>query len=129
MRLVAARGAAPSRAARCRSSRDVVLDTVRQDPGPSARRPRGPVLRPHRAAPLPSAGTIEMPALVIGHPRDPVHPFSDAGMLADELPNGAAARGELDPRAAPRARAPDRARSPTSSTSAGRPSAHAAAAA
>jgi hypothetical protein len=27
-------------------------------------------------------------ALVIGHPRDPVHPFSDAGMLADELPNG-----------------------------------------
>ncbi|MGZ4313454.1 MAG: hypothetical protein ACXVR1_15245, partial [Solirubrobacteraceae bacterium] len=26
--------------------------------------------------------------LVIGHPRDPVHPFSDAGMLASELPNG-----------------------------------------
>jgi len=24
---------------------------------------------------------------VIGHPRDPLHPFSDAGMLADELPN------------------------------------------
>jgi hypothetical protein len=24
---------------------------------------------------------------VIGHPRDPVHPFSDAGMLASELPN------------------------------------------
>jgi hypothetical protein len=24
---------------------------------------------------------------VIGHRRDPVHPFSDAGMLADELPN------------------------------------------
>ena len=32
--------------------------------------------------------TFTMPALVIGHPRDPVHPFSDAGMLADELPNG-----------------------------------------
>ena len=28
------------------------------------------------------------PALVIGHPRDPVHPFSDAGMLASELPHG-----------------------------------------
>jgi len=24
---------------------------------------------------------------VIGHHRDPVHPFSDAGMLAAELPN------------------------------------------
>jgi hypothetical protein len=28
-----------------------------------------------------------MPALVLGHRRDPVHPFSDAGMLAEELPN------------------------------------------
>ena len=28
-----------------------------------------------------------MPALVIGHHRDPVHPFSDAGMLTGELPN------------------------------------------
>ena len=34
------------------------------------------------------ARTFETPALVIGHRRDPVHPFSDAGMLADELPNG-----------------------------------------
>jgi hypothetical protein len=25
---------------------------------------------------------------VIGHRRDPVHPFSDAGLLAEELPNG-----------------------------------------
>ena len=31
--------------------------------------------------------TFEAPALVIGHPRDPVHPFSDADMLAAELPN------------------------------------------
>jgi hypothetical protein len=36
---------------------------------------------------------IEMPvldnavALIIGHPRDPVHPFSDVGMLAAELPD------------------------------------------
>ena len=29
-----------------------------------------------------------MPALVLGHRRDPVHPFSDAGQLAAELPNG-----------------------------------------
>ena len=25
---------------------------------------------------------------MIGHPRDPIHPFSDADMLAAELPNG-----------------------------------------
>jgi hypothetical protein len=31
---------------------------------------------------------MQTPALVIGHPRDPVHPFSDADMLAAELPNG-----------------------------------------
>ena len=27
-----------------------------------------------------------MPALVIGHPSDPLHPFSDADMLAEEMP-------------------------------------------
>jgi len=32
--------------------------------------------------------TFQMPALVLGHRRDPVHPFSDAGQLAEELPNG-----------------------------------------
>jgi hypothetical protein len=31
---------------------------------------------------------LETPALVIGHQHDIVHPFSDAGMLVDELPNG-----------------------------------------
>ncbi|MBV9466383.1 MAG: alpha/beta hydrolase, partial [Solirubrobacterales bacterium] len=31
--------------------------------------------------------SFEAPALVIGHRRDPVHPFSDADMLAHELPN------------------------------------------
>jgi hypothetical protein len=31
--------------------------------------------------------TLQTPALVIGHPRDPIHPFSDADMLANELPN------------------------------------------
>ena len=28
-----------------------------------------------------------MPALVIGHPSDPLHPFSDADMVAEEMPN------------------------------------------
>jgi pimeloyl-ACP methyl ester carboxylesterase len=66
---------------------DIVLDTVRQDPGPSASVLEGLFfgrIAPHRY----QRRTFDMPALVIGHPRDPVHPFSDAGMLADELPNG-----------------------------------------
>ena len=30
---------------------------------------------------------FEQPALVIGHQGDPLHPFSDSGMLADEMAN------------------------------------------
>jgi hypothetical protein len=30
---------------------------------------------------------MKQPTLVIGHHADPLHPFSDAGMLAEELPN------------------------------------------
>ncbi len=30
---------------------------------------------------------IQAPALVVGHPRDPIHPAADAAMLADEMPN------------------------------------------
>jgi pimeloyl-ACP methyl ester carboxylesterase len=66
---------------------DIVLDTVRQDPGPSAAVLEGLFfgrIAPHRR----ERRTFTMPTLVIGHPRDPVHPFSDAGMLAEELPNG-----------------------------------------
>jgi len=66
---------------------DVGLDTVRQDPGPSGAVLEGLFfgrIAPHRF----ERRQIEVPTLVIGHPRDPVHPFSDAGMLAEELPNG-----------------------------------------
>ena len=65
---------------------DVGLDTLRQDPGPSGAVLEGLFfgrIAPHRF----QRRRIEVPALVIGHQRDPVHPFSDAGMLADELPN------------------------------------------
>jgi len=66
---------------------NVMLDVVRQDPGPG-----GAVLQglffgrvaPHRN----ERRTFLTPALVLGHRRDPVHPFSDAGQLAEELPNG-----------------------------------------
>jgi pimeloyl-ACP methyl ester carboxylesterase len=66
---------------------NVLLDLVRQDPGPGAAVLQGLFfghVAPHRS----ERHTIEVPTLVIGHRRDPVHPFSDAGMLAEELPNG-----------------------------------------
>ena len=37
---------------------------------------------------------------MIGHQRDPVHPFSDADALVAELPNAPPGAGQLDPRAA-----------------------------
>jgi pimeloyl-ACP methyl ester carboxylesterase len=64
---------------------DIVLDTVRQDPKPSASLIQGLFFgrtAPHRS----ERREIDVPALVIGHRHDMVHPFSDAGMLADELP-------------------------------------------
>ena len=66
---------------------EIMVDWVAQDPGPSAVALQGIFfgrIAPHRD----ERRTFDAPALVIGHPRDPVHPFSDAGMLAAELPNG-----------------------------------------
>jgi pimeloyl-ACP methyl ester carboxylesterase len=65
---------------------DMGLDFVRQDPEPSMAVLEGLFLgssAPHHQF------RVEMtqPALVIGHHRDPLHPFSDSGMLAQELPN------------------------------------------
>jgi pimeloyl-ACP methyl ester carboxylesterase len=63
------------------------LDVISQDPGPSGALLQG-ILFGHTAPDHPVRQTFQAPALVIGHPRDPVHPFSDADMLAHELPNG-----------------------------------------
>jgi pimeloyl-ACP methyl ester carboxylesterase len=62
------------------------LDVVAQDPGPSGSVLHG-IIFGRTAPPREERAEIETPALVIGHPRDPVHPFSDADMLAAELPN------------------------------------------
>lgn len=65
---------------------DVLLDWVRQDPRPSSAVMQG--LMFGRLAPDRSLRrSLRNPALVIGHERDPVHPFSDADELARELPN------------------------------------------
>ncbi len=65
---------------------DIGLDWVRQRPGPSGAVLEGLLLgetAPHRA----ERQKIQQPTLIVGHPRDPLHPFSDSGMLAEELPN------------------------------------------
>ncbi|HWE14813.1 MAG TPA: alpha/beta hydrolase [Solirubrobacteraceae bacterium] len=65
----------------------VGLDAISQDPAPSAAVLAG-ILYGRVAPEHDERCRMQAPALVIGHPRDPVHPFSDAGMLASELPNG-----------------------------------------
>lgn len=66
---------------------EIGLDSLGQDPGASASVLSGILYG--RVAPDHNERTgFAAPALVIGHSRDPVHPFSDAGMLADELPHG-----------------------------------------
>jgi pimeloyl-ACP methyl ester carboxylesterase len=65
---------------------DILLDWVRQDPGPSAAVIQG-LFFGRTAPPRHERRRIETPALIIGHRHDAIHPFSDAGMLADELPN------------------------------------------
>jgi pimeloyl-ACP methyl ester carboxylesterase len=65
---------------------DFLLDTVRQDPGPGAAVLQGLFfgrIAPHRT----ERRTLRTQTLVIGHRRDPLHPFTDAGTLAEELPN------------------------------------------
>jgi pimeloyl-ACP methyl ester carboxylesterase len=66
---------------------DILLDWIRQDPEPSAAVIQGLFFgrtAPHRD----ERRTFQAPTLVIGHQFDIIHPFSDAGMLAEELPNG-----------------------------------------
>jgi pimeloyl-ACP methyl ester carboxylesterase len=65
---------------------DIGLDWVRQRPGPSLAVLEGLLLgetAPHRE----QREQITQRTLIVGHPRDPLHPFSDSGMLAEELPH------------------------------------------
>jgi pimeloyl-ACP methyl ester carboxylesterase len=65
---------------------DSGLDWISQDPGPSSAVLQG-LFFGRVAPPRSERALIETPTLVIGHPRDPVHPFSDADALARELQN------------------------------------------
>jgi pimeloyl-ACP methyl ester carboxylesterase len=59
---------------------------LQRDPAPSAAVVQGLFFgrtAPHRT----ERATFRAPTLVIGHRRDPVHPFSDSDMLVRELPS------------------------------------------
>ncbi len=64
----------------------MLLDWASQDPKPSASVLQG-LFFGRTAPPREERRTLEPPALVIGHPRDPIHPFSDSDMLVNELPD------------------------------------------
>jgi pimeloyl-ACP methyl ester carboxylesterase len=64
----------------------IVLDTLDQRPDSMAAVVHG--LFFGRIAPSSKRRrAIAAPALVVGHPADPIHPAADAAMLAEELPN------------------------------------------
>jgi pimeloyl-ACP methyl ester carboxylesterase len=64
---------------------DMALDWLRQDPEPSRAVLEG-ILFGRTAPTKEERRELPQPALVIGHPNDPLHPFSDADMLVEEMP-------------------------------------------
>lgn len=65
---------------------EIALDWIEQDPTPGSAVLRG-LFFDRVAPPREERREIKTEALIIGHPRDPVHPFSDAGLLSTELAN------------------------------------------
>jgi pimeloyl-ACP methyl ester carboxylesterase len=64
----------------------VALDTLKQWPAPMAAAVHGIFFG--RVAPSSRLRRqITAPALVVGHRRDPIHPWADAALLAEELPH------------------------------------------
>lgn len=61
------------------------LDTLNQRPGSVAAAVHG-IFFGRIAPPSHLRRAIAAPMLVVGHPRDPIHPAADAAMLADEVP-------------------------------------------
>ena len=65
---------------------DIGLDWLRRDPRSSSRVLQG-LLLGRTCPPRAERELIETPALVIGHPSDPIHPFADSDDLVREMPN------------------------------------------
>jgi len=64
----------------------IVLDTLDQRAGSLAAVVHG-IFFGRVAPPSVERRRITAPALVVGHPSDPIHPAADAAMLAGEMPN------------------------------------------
>jgi pimeloyl-ACP methyl ester carboxylesterase len=65
---------------------DVMIDFIRRDPVASLAVLDGLIFG-RVAPPIDARRELHHPTLVIGHPSDPIHPFSDADRIARELPN------------------------------------------
>lgn len=80
----------------------VSLDALDQQPRPMAAYVHG-VFFGRAAPPVKERLRMKAPALVIGHPRDPIHPAADAELLAEQLPHArfVKARGILEWRTRP----------------------------
>ena len=65
---------------------DMMIDFVRRDPRASLAVLDGLIFG-RVAPPIDDRLAITQPTLVIGHPSDPIHPFSDADRMARELPD------------------------------------------
>ena len=64
---------------------DIGLDWARRRPRPSIAVLEG-LLLGETAPGREQRQLIDRPTFVVGHPGDPLHPFSDSGMLVEELP-------------------------------------------
>ena len=65
---------------------DMMIDFIRRDPAASLAVLDGLIFG-RVAPPIEDRRALGHPTLVIGHPSDPIHPFSDADRIARELPN------------------------------------------
>ena len=66
---------------------DILIDFLRRDPTSSLAVLDG-ITFGRIAPPARERRQLQQPTLVIGHASDPIHPFTDADMLASELPHG-----------------------------------------
>lgn len=65
---------------------DLAIDFVRRDPAASLAVLDGLIFG-RVAPPIEERRALPHPALVVGHPSDPIHPFSDADRIAREMAN------------------------------------------
>lgn len=69
------------------------LDTLNQQPAAVAAAVHG-IFFGRVAPPAALRRAIEAPMLIVGHPRDPIHPAADAAMLAEEVPHATFVRAK-----------------------------------